>query len=290
MKDKNKAIVYIVLSGLGFAFMNLFVKLGGDLPTMQKCFFRNFVAMFFAIIVMAKEKIKLNQPKESRKFILARCIAGSLGMVANFYAIDHLVIADASMLNKMSPFFAIIFSYILIKEVPKKYQIICVIVAFIGALFILKPGFNGLFSFPTLIGLLGGLGAGLAHTNVRIATSKGADKPFIIMIFSLFTCLLCLPWFILQFKPMTSFQWTCMIMAGVSATVGQFGITSAFSLARASEISVFDYSIIIFSTTLGFFFLGEMPDMFSFLGYAIIIGAGVAMFILNNREMEPKQA
>lgn len=284
MKDKNKAIVCIILSGLGFAFMNLFVKLGGDLPTMQKCFFRNFVAMFFALAIMIKDRIKINQPIESRKYIWARCIAGSLGMVANFYAIDHLVIADASMLNKMSPFFAIIFSYILIKEVPKRYQIVCVVVAFVGALFILKPGFNGLFSFPTLIGLLGGLGAGLAHTNVRIATSKGADKPFIIMVFSLFTCILCLPWFIAQYHPMTSFQWMCMIMAGVSATAGQFGITSAFSLAKASEISVFDYSIIIFSTTLGFIFLGEMPDVFSFIGYAIIIGAGIAMFILNNRE------
>lgn len=284
MKDKNKAIIYLVISGLGFAFMNLFVKLGGDLPTMQKCFFRNFVAMFFALGVMIKERIPIIQPKESRPYILARCIAGSLGMVANFYAIDHLVIADASMLNKMSPFFAIIFSYILIKEVPKRYQIVCVIVAFIGALFILKPGFNGLFTFPTLMGFLGGMGAGLAHTNVRIATSKGADKPFIIMTFSLFTSLLCLPFFIMNFTPMSLEQWIFMIMAGVSATFGQFGITSAFSLARASEISVFDYSIIIFSTTLGFIFLGEVPDIFSFAGYAIIIGAAVAMFILNNKE------
>lgn len=281
MKDKNKAIICIVLSGLGFAFMNLFVKLGGDLPTMQKCFFRNFVAFFFALAVMLKDKISFVQPKESRKYILARCISGGLGMVANFYAIDRLVIADASMLNKMSPFFAIIFSYILIKEVPKRYQIVCVIMAFTGALFILKPGFyGGFFSFPTLMGLLGGLGAGLAHTNVRIATGKGADKPFIIMIFSLFTSLLCLPFFILQYTHMTPFQWMCMIMAGVSATVGQFGITYAFSLARASEISVFDYSIIIFSTILGFVFLGEVPDVYSFIGYAIIIGAAIAMFLI----------
>lgn len=282
MSNRNKAILCIIGSAFGFAFMNLFVKLGGDLPTMQKCFFRNFVAMFFALLVMIKDKVKFSQPKESRKYIWARCIAGSLGMVANFYAIDHLVIADASMLNKMSPFFAIIFSYLLIKEVPKRYQIVCVVIAFIGALFILKPSFSGM-NFATFIGLLGGAGAGFAHTNVRLATSKGADKPAVIMIFSLFTCLLCAPFFIANFTPMNGFQWFCMIMAGVSATLGQFGITFAFSLGKASEISIYDYSMIIFSTTLGFLFLGEVPDIFSFIGYGVIIGASVTMFVISNR-------
>ena len=108
MSNRNKAILCIIGSAFGFAFMNLFVKLGGDLPTMQKCFFRNFVAMFFALGVMLKEKVNFVPPKASVKFIAIRCIAGSLGMIANFYAIDKLVIADASMLNKMSPFFAII--------------------------------------------------------------------------------------------------------------------------------------------------------------------------------------
>ena len=281
MKDKNKAILFIITSALGFAFMNLFVKLAGELPTMQKCFFRNFVAMFFALGVMFREKVGFIPPKASRKYILIRCISGSLGMIANFYAIDHLVIADASMLNKMSPFFAIIFSYFIIKEVPKRYQVACVVVAFIGALFILKPGFS--LNFATFIGMLGGAGAGMAHANVRMATAKGAEKPLIIAYFSAFTCLICLPWFIGEFTPMTGFQWFCMIFAGLSATVGQFGITSAFALARASEISVYDYTMILFSTTLGFIFLGEVPDMFSFVGYAIIIGAAVVMFILSNK-------
>lgn len=74
------------------------------------------------------------------------------------------------MLNKLSPFFAIIFSYFLLKEKIKPYQLICVIVAFIGALFILRPGFDSVATFPAFIGLIGGMGAGLAYTNVRIAS------------------------------------------------------------------------------------------------------------------------
>ncbi len=75
-----------------------------------------------------------------------------------------------------------------------------------------------------------------------------------------------------------------MLMTGACATVGQMGITSAYALAKASEISVYDYSMIIFAAILGMIFLGEVPDLFSFIGYFIIIGAGITMFLLNNRK------
>ena len=84
------------------------------------------------------------------------------------------------MLNKLSPFFAIIFSYFLLKEKIKPYQLICVIVAFIGALFILRPGFDSVATFPAFIGLIGGMGAGLAYTNVRIASKHGVPGPLIV--------------------------------------------------------------------------------------------------------------
>lgn len=54
MKSKYKAIIYIILSAFSFAFMFAFVRLSGDLPTVQKTFFRNFVALFFAIGVLKK--------------------------------------------------------------------------------------------------------------------------------------------------------------------------------------------------------------------------------------------
>ncbi len=65
------------------------------------------------------------------------------------------------MLNKLSPFFAIIFSYFLIKETIKPYQLGCVIVAFVGAMFILRPGFDNVATFPAFLGLIGGMGPDL---------------------------------------------------------------------------------------------------------------------------------
>ena len=104
IKDKYKGIFYIILAAFGFAFMNLFVKLAGDLPAIEKSFFRNLVAVFFAFTVMKKEKIPFNIPKGTGKYIFFRSMFGTIGIFANFYAIGKLYIADASMLNKLSPF------------------------------------------------------------------------------------------------------------------------------------------------------------------------------------------
>lgn len=83
---------------------------------------------------------------------------------------------------------------------------------------------------------------------------------------------------------MTVAQLMFLILAGLAATGGQFGITLAYTFAPAREISVYDYSQIIFATILGILFLGELPDKYSFVGYGIIISASLIMFILNNRK------
>lgn len=284
IKDKYKGIFYIILAAFGFAFMNLFVKLAGDLPAIEKSFFRNLVAVFFAFTVMKKEKIPFTIPKGTGKYIFFRSLFGTIGIFANFYAIGKLYIADASMLNKLSPFFAIIFSYFLLKEKIKLYQFACVLTAFVGALFILRPGFDSVATFPAFIGLLGGMGAGLAYTNVRMATKLGARGPLIVFCFSVFSCVCAIPFIIFDHQPLTWWQLVSLLMAGLSATLGQFSITAAYTYAPASELSVYDYTQIVFAALLGMIFLGEVPDVINILGYLIISGAGIAMFLIRRKK------
>lgn len=284
IKDKYKGIFYIILAAFGFAFMNLFVKLAGDLPAIEKSFFRNLVAVFFAFTVMKKEEIPFTIPKGTGKYIFFRSLFGTIGIFANFYAIGKLYIADASMLNKLSPFFAIIFSYFLLKEKIKLYQFACVLTAFVGALFILRPGFDSVATFPAFIGLLGGMGAGLAYTNVRMATKLGARGPLIVFCFSVFSCVCAIPFIIFDHQPLTWWQLVSLLMAGLSATLGQFSITAAYTYAPASELSVYDYTQIVFAALLGMIFLGEVPDVISILGYLIICGAGIAMFLIRRKK------
>ena len=294
VKKKYLGIIYIILSAFCFAFMFAFVRLAGDLPTMQKTFFRNFVALWFAVGVLIKNKIPFRvEGKNNKTALFVRALAGTLGMIGNFYAIDQLKLSDASMLNKMSPFFAVVFSIIILKEKLKLFQLLTLMGAFGGALFIIKPSFANADLFPAVVGFLGGMGAGLAYSCVRYLGKNGVQGAVIVAFFSGFSCLFTLPFMVAGFEPMSWKQLLFLLGAGASAAGGQFTITAAYSHAPAREISVYDYSQLIFTTTLGYFLFGDIPDGWSFLGYFIIVAMAVLVFLYNNvwhnPDREPKK-
>lgn len=282
--QKTKGIIYIVVAAFGFSVMSLFVKLAGDLPAFQKAFFRNFIALIFITVMMLRENIGFAPKKENIPGLLGRSLCGTLGLLCNFYALRTLNLSDANMLNKLSPFFAIIFSIFLLREKPTAAQVLGVAVAFGGSLLIIKPGFADAQLIPALAGVLGGLGAGAAYTFVRKLGKKGENSKRIVFYFSAFSCLFCLPFLIVQYKSMTFLQTLYLIFAGTFACVGQLGITKAYLCAPAKEISVYDYTQVIFAALLGFFVFGDLPDIWSVLGYILICGAGVAMFFYNKRK------
>ncbi len=268
------AILFVILDSVGFSLMNFFVKLSGDLPAMQKAFFRNAIALIVSVIVLAGTKEKFRIKRESWPWLILRSIFGSLGIFCNFWALSRLTIADASILNKMSPFFAIIMSIFILHELPGVFEWFCVAAAFAGTLFVVKPT-AGLASIPAVIGLAGGFFAGTAYTFVRLLGKKGERGPVIVMFFSAFSCLAFLPSLLFHYHPMTAAQVLSLLGAGISASLGQLCVTKAYSLAPAKEISVFDYSQVLFAAIWGFLFLGEIPDMFSRIGYVIIIGTAL---------------
>lgn len=272
MKGQMKGIICIMIAAVGFSLMTFFVRLAGDLPTMQKAFFRNAFALVIAVGTLLIKREKFEIPKNCRLDIFCRCLFGTTGLIGNFYAIDKLDLADSNMLNKLSPFFAIIISIPLLKEKPSKLDITATIIAFIGALFIIRPTGTNMQLVPSLIGLYGGFGAGTAYVFVRRAGGKGAKTPVIVICFSLFSCLLTLPFLIVQFVPMSVKQWLIMIMAGLSAAVGQFAITTAYKFAPAKKLSVFDYTQVIFAALWGILFFKEVPVPLSIVGYVIIMG------------------
>ena len=270
MKEKQQGILFIILAGFFFASMSFFVRLSGDLPTMEKAFFRNAVAVLVAAFMLARTKEGFHVQKGSWPDLLMRSFCGTVGLICNFYAVDHMNIADANILNKLSPFFAILMSYFILKEKANKVEWACVAVAFIGAVFVVKPAFNMQF-VNAMIGVIGGLGAGIAYTFVRKLGKKGERGPIIVMVFSTFSCLCTVPFLISEFQPMKAVQLLCLLMAGVSAAGGQIFITKAYTKAPAKEISVFDYTQVLFAALLGFVFFGQIPDWMSLVGYLIIM-------------------
>lgn len=290
IKKQYKGILYIVLSALCFALMNMFVRMSGDLPSIQKSFFRNFVAAVFACVLLIQSRTPFRCKAENLKYMLLRSVFGTIGILCNFYAVDHLVLSDASMLNKMSPFFAVLFSFLILKERVSLIQGVLVAGAFLGSMFVVKPTFSNMDLFPSMIGLMGGICAGAAYTMVRRLGERGEKGTVIVLFFSTFSCLVTLPWLIFDYHPMTVKQTAILLLAGLSAAGGQFAITAAYCYAPAREISVYDYSQIIFSAILGFVVFSQLPDILSWVGYGIICLMAVLMFFYNNRNRQEENS
>lgn len=283
MNNNNilKGIFCIIIAGFGFALMSLFVKLSGDLPSIQKGFFRNIIAVFISSIPLIKHWRFINIPRNNTGWLvlISRSVFGTIGLVLNFYAISHISLADSSIIQKLSPFIIIILSYIFFKEEMTRFQVFAIIIAFIGITLIIKPSGNNIISMGALAALLGALCAGIAYTCVRYLGTHNISGEFIIFFFSSLSSLMLLPYLILDYRTMTYYQLSMLLLAGISATIGQYGVTFAYKFAAAKNISVFDYSQVLFSGIFGYMFFGEFPDFQSLIGYIIVISVGIVLVL-----------
>ena len=286
-KSLRKGILCILLSAFGFALMAMFVRLAdvcgdGQLSAVQKALFRNLVAAgiagwaFFRRPSAVCRKVAIPQTPKVWGDLILRCVFGTIGIFANFYALTHIPVGNAMALNRTAPFFTLLMSWILLGQRMTLRQMLCVAGAFAGAMFVIKPG-DGMLSGHALIGLFGGFGAGAAYAFLHKLGKAGIDGAFIIFFFSVFSCVACVPFLVCGFVPMSLLQIGVLLAAGACAALGQFGITWGYRFAEPRQVAVYDYAGIIFAALLGFLAFGQIPDFLSLIGFAVIIVMGLVL-------------
>ncbi|TYB31930.1 MAG: DMT family transporter [Candidatus Mcinerneyibacterium aminivorans] len=284
MKDnKPKAIFFMILSSLFFALMGVMVKSTREIPVFQQVFVRNLVVVIF-IFAGNKMYYKANLlgKKENRKYLVLRSIFGVIGLTTFFYAMSKLYLADATMLNKLSPFFVTLFAGMFLNEKIKKIQIPILIVAFTGALLIIKPKFD-LTILPALIGFISGITSGAAYTVVRYLKEK--EHTFVIIFyFSVIALVSTSPFLLINFKTPSYKQAVLLILIGVFATGGQIFLTLAYKHCEASRVAIYMYSHIIFALIFGIIFWNEIPDILSITGGVLIIAGAIANYYVKREK------
>lgn len=282
MTNKQKGIVAMLISTFGFALMGLFIKLTGDIPVMQKVVFRTYIILITVYIMMCQSNVKISHIRH-HKLLILRSILGTFGILLNYYAIDHLILSDSSILFRLSTFSLLLFSWFFLKEKMSKEQLISIIVAFIGVIFVVKPAFD-IKIIPYLIAILGALFASAAYTVVRILGKK--EQPLaVVFYFACFSSIVLTPFVIFTFQPMTLNQVIFATLAGLSASMGQVGVTYAYKYAPAKEVSIYNYFGVVFSAILSLFIFDAIPDIYSFIGYLIIFGSGYYMYRFNTKKV-----
>lgn len=282
MEDKTKAILYILLSALSFSCMSAMVKLAGDIPTFQKLFFRSSVALVVLFFWVRKQRLPFWGARRHQPYLLGRAVLGTAAMFLFFWGINRIYLADASMISRLNPFFVTLLAFLFLKEKLSRIQIPALIAVFGAALLIIKPEFD----FDTLpaLAILGGalLSAG-GHTLLRALKGKELP-PTIIFYFSAVSSVLSLPFAIAQFQMPHGLQWLYLIAIGLLAVLGQVGLTNAYRFEKASEISLYNYTSIVFSAIIGYLIWDEVSDFYSIIGGIVIVSISVFVFFYNRHQ------
>lgn len=276
MQDRKIGTILILLSAFFFALMAATVKFLTEIPLAEKIFFRNLLGLFVAAIVLVRKRESFlgnNKP-----LLLLRSGFGLLGVAFYFFAISRLPLADASILNQMSPFFVLILAALFLKEKIKRKQWLAVFLSLLGASLVIKPQFS--FSIlPALCGLLSSFFAASAYTTIRQLRHTDSSET-IVFYFTLFSTITMIPFMALgHFVVPDLSQLVGLFFLGLFATIAQFCMTYAYRYAPAGELAIYNYTNIIFAALLGLIIWGEMPDLLSIIGGSMIIIAGLVNYL-----------
>ena len=270
-------------SALLFSAMQIPISLSGTtIPIMEQVFFRNIVTLILSFILIMRSGGSLFGTKKNQPLLFVRSAFGFLGLITQFYAVAHANQGDVSTMMKLSPFMITLWAAIFLKEKIRKVQIPALLIAFLGAAFVANPAFNSNL-LPLFMAFLCAFFSSVSYTLLAYFKNK-VDGMTIIMHFSTFCVLACIPFMIFDFVMPTFKELLLLLLIGVFGGFGQIALTYAYRLATAAEISIYNYSGIVFSIILGYVFLGEVLDVTSVIGCALVIIAALITYIFSGKK------
>lgn len=295
--NRQKGAVLMMASAFFFTSMQIPINLTADtIPLMEQVFARNVAAMIVCIIFIKKQGGSYFGEKKYRPLLTMRSIFGLLGLVTMFYAVAHAVQADVATITKLSPFLITIFAAIFLKEKIPRVQVPALIIAFAGAAFVANPAFNSNMA-PLFAAFLCAVFSSGSYTLLAYFKNK-VDGMTIIMYFSTFCVVATIPFMLISpelvfpagapagsfvaslfgFAVPGLFDFTMLLLIGLTGAAGQITLTYAYRMAPAGEVSVYNYTSIVFAVILGTVFLGDQITWNSALGGALVILAAILVY------------
>ena len=282
MNNKTKGIIYMIISSCAFSVMSLIVKISSfSADIMQQVFFRNLVGLIISYIIIKKEGLVLFAEKKYQIPLFLRSLSGYAGVVLLFKATSLGSQIDVALMYRTTPIFVSIFSFLILHEKISKVQIPAMFLCMVGAAVALNPKFDSDL-LPLLLSLGCAMMSGVAYT--MIAFCKGKVHPMtVIFHFCTVSTILAGIGMIPTFSWPSSSTLFMLFLIGIFAAIGQIFVTYAYQNAPSAEVSIYDYSGLVFSAFLGFIFLGESVKLSTFIGSVLIIGSGIWVFVYHKK-------
>lgn len=267
-----------------FVAMSTLIKEAGQLPTGQIAFYRSFFAIFPIVAVFAARRQLLTAFSTRHPLShVARGVVGVSSMWLSFYGLTRLPLPDAITIAYAQPLIVVVLSALLLGEVVRVYRWSAVVLGFAGVVIVSWPnlslitggaGFGHEQTSGSLAVLLSAALSAVAVMLVRrlVATERSAT---IVLYFSVTATLLSLLTLPFGWADLSLAQFSCLAGAGIAGGIAQILMTESYRHADMSTIAPFEYTSMVLGIGAGYFFLGEVPTVYTIFGGAIVVAAGL---------------
>lgn len=254
--------------------MAVFVKiLGGRFHPAELMFCRSMIGfLLFAPLLLAREGFAFIRTARPGMHLM-RGFWGACGNFCFFWAVTHMVLADAMALQFSRPLFMIVLAFLFLGEVAGARRIGVTMAGFAGILVMLRP-FGGGFDPDGIVAVAGALFGGLVVICIKkLAATEPTRR--IIFYYAFYTTLFsAIPAAIFWVTP----TWTeagMLLLIGFLGICGQSCLTHGFTLGEATVTVPFDYMRIVYSGVFGILLFQEYPTWWSVAGAALIVGSNL---------------
>lgn len=269
----------MAVSAFFFALMAALAKVaGGSVPLFEIVFARSLVVTVLSGrgLVRAGRGFRGREPR----ILVLRGILGFGALSCFYFAVVHLPLADATVIHFMNPVFTAFIASVVLREHLGLKEAALVLASLGGVFLVSRPAFlfggGGLPPVPVMVGLCGALLSASAYVTVR--RLRGEPPMLIVFYFAAVCTLLSLPMVLRDPTVPEPGMLLVLLGVGLATHLGQVWVTWGLRLERAGRASAVGYLQIVFAAGWGWLFFRELPDVWTWVGAAVIVASTLALF------------
>lgn len=269
-----RAALLMATSAVMFGLMAIVMRLGTErgLHTFEMAFFRSAFGLLFALPLLHRRGLALLRTEHFRLYLL-RGALGAGSMLASFWALAHLPLAQAVAISFSTPLFVTIGAVLMLGEIVRARRWSAVVIGFLGVLVVMRPG-SVHFSEGMLVALIGAMLAASAYISIKfLSRSEPADA--IVIYMTAIMCVVTLPLATPVWVRPDATGWIWAVLVGLLGTAGQITMTRAYHAGDVSALAPLNYLQLPVVSLTAYFVFAQSIDAGTLAGAAIIIAANV---------------
>jgi drug/metabolite transporter (DMT)-like permease len=280
-----QAAVWMSLGAVAFSGMSGVIRhLSADMHPFVVAFYRSLFALFWMLPWILRHGGTVLRTRRPL-FYAFRASFQLVSMMAGFYAVAHMAIADSTAISFTAPLFATAGAALILGETVRLRRWAATLVGFAGVLIVMQPG-PATFNPVALFALLGA--AATAGSFLTVKELSRTEPPTVIVVFMvlyLAPMSLVPALFVWSWPTWGSLPW--LVVMGAFGTLGHLAITRGFAVAEMSVVLPFDYLRLPVAAAMAYLFFAEVPDRLTFVGTTVI--AAASLYIAHREAVLAKQ-